>query len=180
MATRLFTALKVPAELVKQVRQLPFKGLDNAHWSHADDLHITLRFMGEVDDEKIDVVKEILTQVRVKAFTIVAKGLDVFDKKNRGVLYVPIESHKKVTHLSAEVTERLTDIGFIFPESYYTPHITLARTKNAQGLHRYAEAHTKKIRVEWMASEFFLFRSADPDETGKRYTQLSSYPLQSF
>jgi RNA 2',3'-cyclic 3'-phosphodiesterase len=180
MATRLFTALKVPEELIKQARQLPLKGLDNARWSHVDDLHITLRFMGEVEDQKIDAVKELLGQIHVKPFTIVAKGLDVFDKKNRGVLYVPIESHKKITHLAAEITERLTRLDFVFPESYYTPHITLARAKNAQGMHRYAETHGKKIRVEWMATEFFLFRSADPDETGKRYTQLSSCPLRSF
>ena len=180
MAVRLFTALDVPPDLVRQVRALPIKGLEHARWSHPSDLHITLRFMGEVEEDQIPSVIDALGSIHIKPFTVVAKGLDLFDKKKRAVLYVPIESHTKITHLTSEITERLTRLGFAFPESFYTPHITLARAKDAQGMARYASIHSKKIRAEWTASRFILYRSAEPDSGGQRYTALSSFDLKRF
>ncbi len=177
---RLFAALDVPDALKRQIEGLPRKGLDSARFSHIDDLHVTLRFMGEVEDSKVEEVKEILEGVRVKQFTVVVRGLALFEKKKQGVLYAPVESAKSVTHLSAEVTERLQKTGFVFSEQFYKPHVTIARLKNLNSMDQYIKQNEKKIFAEWKAQEFILYRSAEPDDKGQRYTKLQQYALNRY
>jgi RNA 2',3'-cyclic 3'-phosphodiesterase len=177
---RLFAALDVSSELKNQIEALPRKGLDSARFSHMDDLHITLRFMGEVEDNKLPEIEEVLEGVRVKEFTVVVKGLALFEKKKQSVLYANVESVRSVTNLSAEVTERLQKIGFVFNEQFYKPHVTIARLKNVHGLQEYIKQHEKKIHAEWKAREFILYRSAEPDAGGKRYTKLRTYGLAKY
>ncbi|MCC7304997.1 MAG: RNA 2',3'-cyclic phosphodiesterase [Alphaproteobacteria bacterium] len=176
---RLFAALSIPGVLKKQASALPRKGLSSPRWSHPDDLHITLRFIGDVDESRLPEIEETLEHVRVKPFTIVAKGLDIFARKKQKILYIPIESRRAVTNLSAEVTERLNKTDFEFPLDVYTPHITLARLSDPAGLRDYVYRNAGFIRLEWKAESFFLFRSADPDAGGKRYSVVREYPLRS-
>jgi 2'-5' RNA ligase len=180
MTTRLFIALEVPAELKRQMESLPRKGLDSAHFQHPGDLHITLRFIGEAEDEQIPEIQKILEGIPVKKFGVVVKGLGIFHKKNQEILYAPVESARMVTHLSAEITERLQKARFVFTPQPYTPHVTLARLKTAHGLDQYVQKNKDKIHAEWTAQNFILFRSADPDEGGKRYTKLREYSLKNY
>jgi RNA 2',3'-cyclic 3'-phosphodiesterase len=177
---RLFTALKASADLHRQVQELPRKGLDSAHWSHPDDLHITLRFLGDVERDRLAEIEEILEGIRVRKFGVVVKGLDIFQRKKGGVLYAAVESTRKLTHLNSEVTERLQKLGFVFPEKFYTPHVTLARVNNVQGLKEYSQKNSRLIRAEWSVESFYLFQSADPDEKQRRYTALRKYKLSEF
>lgn len=177
---RLFVALEVDESLRGQILSLPRKGLDSARWSHPDDLHITLRFIGDVKEGQADKIKDILQGLRVQKFSIVVRGLNVFRKKHQSILYAPVESARKVTHLSAEITERLQTTGLEFPIQEYTPHVTIARLKKFQGLPDYIDHHSKKIHAEWRAEKFSLYLSANPDEGGKRYTQLAQYPLPDY
>ncbi len=177
---RLFAALDVSDNLKQQISALPRKGLDSARFSHKDDLHITLRFIGEVEEEKLLAIKEILEGVHVKQFNVVVKGLALFEKKRQTVLYAPVESARSVTHLSTEITERLQKLGFVFSEQFYTPHVTIARTKNAEGLAGYINQHAKKISAEWKVEKFILYQSSDPDSSGQRYTSLKEYTLRKY
>ncbi len=177
---RLFAALAVPNLLKKQIAALPRKGLDSASFSHNDDLHITLRYVGEVEAEKLSLIEKVLEAVRVKQFSVVVRGLAIFEKQKRTVLHAPVESARSITHLSAEITERLQNLDFVFSEQSYKPHVTIARLKNPQGLDQYIRQNEKKIFVEWKAEEFILYRSAEPDAHGQRYTKLRAYPLHKF
>lgn len=177
---RLFAALKVPQSLRKQIEGLPQKGLNSARFSHIDDLHITLRFMGEVEEEKLPAIIEILEGVRVKQFNVVVRGLDIFEMKNQAVLYAAVESVKSVTHLSAEITERLQKIGLMFSEQFYKPHVTIARIKNISGIEDYIRKNEKQVFSEWKAEEFILYKSAEPDDGGKRYTELKKYVMRAY
>ena len=178
---RLFAGLHVSPQFIRQAAALPRKGMDSARFVHPDDLHITLRFIGDAPDEKHDEIKNILSGVRMKQFSIVARGLGAFTQKSQAALYAPIESHKKITHLSAEITDRLNKIGFEFPIREFTPHITLARLKNTQGLEQYIERNKKAVHAEWAADKFYLFKSADPEsEGGARYSVLQEYALTAY
>jgi 2'-5' RNA ligase len=177
---RLFAALKVPQALVDQAEKLPRKGLDSARWSHPDDLHITLRFLGDVEEGRLPEIEQALEFVKQKKFTVVVKGIDVFRKKHQSILYGAVESARSVTNLSADVTTRLQRIGFEFTAQDYTPHVTLARLKKYQGLPDYVDHHSKKISAEWRAESFFLFRSANPDESGRRYSVIREYLLAAY
>ena len=177
---RLFAALQVPNSLRKQIISLPQKGLDSARFSHIDDLHITLRFMGEVEENRLSEIIERLEGIRVKQFTVVVRGLDLFDQKRQKILYAPVESAKSVTHLSAEITERLQKIRFVFSEQFFTPHVTIARMKSVSGVEDYIRKNEKQIFAEWNAEEFILYKSAEPNENGQRYTVIKEFGLSKY
>lgn len=178
---RLFAGLGVSSKLTQQFQNLPRTGLEDQRWVHPDDLHITLRFIGEAEETKLSEIQDVLEGVRVKHFSIVARGLDAFVKKNQAALYSPIESHRKITHLSAEITERMNRLGFEFPERAFAPHITLARLKTSPGLDKYIVRNKSAIHAEWTADKFYLFKSADPSNEGDaRYSVLREYALERY
>lgn len=178
--TRLFVALTVPDSLKQQVQELPRTGLDSPRWSHQQDLHITLRFLGDVDDDRVASIVDALSSLRIVKFSIVVKGLAVFNRKNQRILYAPVESVRTVTNLSAAITERLATIGFVFSQQPYTPHVTLARLNNNGSIEHYLKKHKALVRAEWTADCFHLFRSADPDSHGSRYSSLASFALRDY
>lgn len=179
-AARLFVALKVSDSLKQQAQELPRTGLDSPRWSHPDDLHITLRFLGDVEDNRFSSIVDMFSCIHAVKFSLVVKGLAVFNRKNQRVLYAPVESARAVTNLSAEVTDRLEKIGFAFSKQPYTPHVTLARLNNAGSVEHYLKKHALRIRAEWAVDSFHLFRSADPDSRGSRYRALAAFPLSDY
>jgi 2'-5' RNA ligase len=180
MVVRLFTALNVSEILKKQYSALPRFGLDNPHWSHPDDLHITLRFLGEVEEERVPLIEQALENIRVKSFNVTARNLNMFDKKRQAVLYAAIENQKKIFHLTAEITDRLMPLGFVFSERSFTPHITLARLKNPQGLEAYIKYNGNQLHSSWEINNFTLYQSSDPENSGPRYKALKTYPLLEY
>lgn len=177
MTVRLFTALKVSPLLAEQVEAMPRKGMDSPRWTHADDLHITLRFIGDINETKIESIIHSLDLIKVRNFGVAVKGLDVFHKPHRSILYAPVESIRGTTNLTTEITDRLQELGFVFTEQFYTPHVTLARVKNKHGIETYAKKNAKKIFAEWMANSFYLMQSAHAALGQTRYTVLKEYSL---
>lgn len=174
---RLFIALPVPTALREQIAAVPRRGLESPRWTHPDDLHITLRFIGDIDPERVPDIESVLGEVRAGAFHIEVEGLDFFSNRAQTILYAGIKSARKLENLCALVTEKIQKAGFEFPLRPYIPHITLARLKKTRGLDSYIDAHKKKIRASWKTDRFVLYRSGQPDGTGKRYAALREYSL---
>lgn len=173
---RLFVALPVPSGFISQLRELPYKGLEGK-WNHKDDLHITIRFLGEVEENQIIDITDALNKVRRPQFSIEVSGLNVFDNKRQSILYANIASTKKLTTLCAEITDVLTPLGFDFGTRPYKPHITLIRLKNPHGIDKYINQHGKKINSSWRATGFKLMESSSADEKGCHYKTLADYGL---
>ncbi len=175
----LFTALPVSRHLSAQSEKLPRRGID-ARWVHPEDLHITLRYLGPVETRHVDDIERALESVRCKSFNLDVEGLSLFRQKKQTVLYAPVKSTRKLTHLCAEVTDALTPLGFDFGTRPYMPHITLARLKKSAGASLFTTLHSDKINAKWKPEEFCLMRSATPEEGQKRYTVLSAFKLPEF
>lgn len=172
---RLFVALPVPRDFIGLYQTLPRKGLD-ARWTHPDDLHITLRFLGDVDPARIEAVTEALGRVRRAPFHLDIKGLGVFENK-QAVLYARIESVRKITTLCADITDVLAKQGFDFGPRPFVPHITLAHVHGAQAVPSYIARHARAVSAHGKVDGFCLMRSAAPDEKGRHYSILSHFPL---
>lgn len=173
---RLFVALAVPATAASDLLKLPRTGID-ARWLHPDDLHITLRFLGDLDPDRIPAIRDVLARVRRPPFGVEIGGLGFFDHKKDGVLYARIDSTRKLNALCGDVTDALTPLGFDFGVREFVPHITLARLKGSRGLRQYIE-NKGKIHIQgWQANEFGLMQSGAPDTAGRRYRALAQYPL---
>jgi 2'-5' RNA ligase len=175
---RLFTALDVPQELKNQLAALPRKGLD-AKWSHPDDYHITIRFLGDTDPARVLEIEEVLGRVRSPSFGVEARGLSCFENQRQSILHATVQSVRRMENLCADVADVLTPLGFDFGSRPFVPHITLARIKGLRGLDDYMARHGHSVAARWPAQAFHLMRSASPDATGRRYTVLQTYPLRS-
>jgi 2'-5' RNA ligase len=126
--TRLFVALPLPVQGARLLADLPRAGIDGK-WSHPDDLHITLRFLGDLAPESLPDIKSALARVRRPPFGVEIAGLGFFDNKRGTVLYARVDSTRKMNALCGDITDALTPLGFDFSLRPFVPHITLARLK---------------------------------------------------
>lgn len=159
---------------------MPRKMLEDPLWVHPDDLHLTLRYIGDIEEENLPLLQEALAGVRFKSFSIEIKGLAAFHKRWQSILYADIKSRQKLTTLTTEITDKLNGLGYVFPERNYSPHITIARVKKKRGMADYIESYSKKIHAAWAVDSFSLFRSAQPGETGRRYSVIERYRLVDY
>ncbi len=177
---RLFIGLPASQQAQMQYEALPKQGLQ-ARWKNTGDLHITLRFLGDVPSARLDDIKEMLSRIRRPPFSVVVKGMDVFTKSKRdNILYGRVESVQKITALYGEVTDRMAALGFGQPLRPFTPHMTLARVKNTAGLDAYIQKSGRLVNVSWVADMFHLYQSGGLDPSGQdlKHIKLDSFALK--
>ena len=179
-SARLFTALSVPQSFLQDFHNLNRKGID-ANWLTPNDLHITIRFIGDVDVQQSHEIIKALSSVRKQPFHIEASGLSCFHLKRQTILYCPVTSTRKLTDLTAKVNESLVKIGFEMPNKPYVPHITLARLKSSKGLDTFMKKNMKALRLQCKVTNFRLYQSSSQTDKleGKttRYDIVKEYPL---
>jgi RNA 2',3'-cyclic 3'-phosphodiesterase len=173
---RLFVALPVPERCARLLSGLPRAGLDGK-WSHPGDLHITLRFLGDLPPASVPDIKNALARVRRPAFGVEVAGLGLFDNRRGGVLYARVDSTRKMNALCGDVTDALTPLGFDFGLRPFIPHITLVRLKNVRNATQYIEKQEKNVKTNWQADAFCLMQSGARDKGDRRYSALAEYQL---
>ncbi|UFN50384.1 RNA 2',3'-cyclic phosphodiesterase [Roseomonas sp. OT10] len=158
---RLFVALSLPEELREQLALLT-GGIQGARWVPPGNYHLTLRFIGEVQNWKADEVDEALAAIRARPFDLSLRGVGTFEKAGKiQSLWVGVERTDALSHLQAKVETALQRIGLEPERKRFAPHVTLARTDRADPakLVAWVQAHNlfraPTIRVE----QFTLFSS---------------------
>src|SRR5262249_4545343 len=127
---RLFVALEIP-DAVKQGLSLLGGGVPGARWMADDQLHLTLRFIGEVDENVAHDIDDTLVGLRAPGFTMELAGVGEFGGKNPRALWAGVRSSEALTHLQRKIETALQRIGLPAEERKFTPHVTLARLKSA-------------------------------------------------
>jgi 2'-5' RNA ligase len=129
---RLFVALEIPsavreslAELIRELR--PFA--PQAKWLRAENLHVTLKFIGEVANERLEAIRTALGEVRSKSFvTLEFRGLGFFpNEKHPRVFWAGIEAPANLGVLVAEIEGATEKPGTAREKRLFSPHLTLAR-----------------------------------------------------
>lgn len=179
--TRIFTAIRVPPEIAKSLLELPQKGVQG-RWNNCRDLHITLRFIGDIQSEYIPLIKKDLERINHKKINIEIKGLDFFENPRQPILFADVPSRRKLENLVTDITDILAPYDIYVPQRPYKPHITLARLKKTpvKKVEKYVQAHSSKITESFKATSFELIRSGEPDKTGSVYSDIQSYKLHDF
>ena len=126
---RLFTGLEVPDEVAEVLSALR-GGLSGARWITPDNYHITLRFIGDVDDGVAQDAAMILGRIQRTTFPVIVEGLGVFGGDRPRALVVRIVPTSALVELQAEHERLLRRIGLPPETRKFTPHITLARLKD--------------------------------------------------
>lgn len=175
--TRLFTAIELPP-MVRQMLATLRMGIPGARWIEPDAMHLTLRFIGELDGAREADVRTALGEVRQERFSLVLEGVGQFGDKAPHTLFVGVQSCEALMRLAAKVEQVLQRIGLPPETRRYTPHVTLARLKNgprdrvAQFLSEHGLFRAGPIAVD----AFDLF-SSHLGRNGAHYVSECSYPL---
>jgi len=176
---RLFTAIQLPESIKQQLLGLsrPMKG---ARWQSFDQLHITTKFIGDVDNSLLPAVKKVLDTVSVEVFELAISGVDYFGSKRQPrVLYAEVKSPPGLLKLHKIIDNVLVEAGIEMENRKFKPHITLARLKKTSfhSVGQFLESEGLFKTDNFLVDEFHLFSSKLSHE-GSQYYIEASYPLE--
>ena len=174
---RLFTALEIPDHVATQISLLQ-GGLPGARWIERENLHLTLRFVGDVENPVARELADALHQVKASEFGLTLRDLDVFGGKKPHSLFAGVERSENLNALRFE-HERISQKIGLEPEGRkFKPHVTIARVRGAttQAIARYLSAHGGFQSPEFNISRFVLLSSRE-SVGGGPYVVEESYEL---
>lgn len=124
---RLFIALDLPWDIKQTLAGFIFN-LPGARWVPAENMHVTLRFIGETGRLEAEEIDHALAAIRAPGFQLVLSGAGWFEKGGRvSSLWIGIERNAALLHLQTKVETALRRTGLAPERRRYTPHVTLAR-----------------------------------------------------
>ena len=174
---RLFVALALP-EKVAQGLLLTQSGVPGARWMNREQLHITLRFIGEVDEHDANAIDEALATISVPHFTLELKGVGEFGGKHPRALWAGVAASESLTRLQRKIESALQRLGLPAEERKFTPHVTLARLRAtpAGRVVDYLTDHALYASGPFDVDEFMLF-SSQTTPSGSIYLAERNYAL---
>jgi 2'-5' RNA ligase len=174
---RLFVAIRPP----EHIRDLLIDAMDDSpelRWVSDDNLHLTLRFVGEVERPLADDIAAALEQVRSKGFELRIAGVGMFAQRHGGALWAGFAPKEPLATLAAKVERACQSAGLEPERRSFHPHITLARW-NRRSLPA-AEALIERNRAlasdPFPVDRFTLYESR-LSRHGAHYEEVASYPL---
>jgi 2'-5' RNA ligase len=134
MVMRLFVAIALPEDVARLLALLQI-GVPGARWQTREQLHLTLRFIGEVDGRDRAAIDDALASISAPAFSAELKGVGSFGGKRPHALWAGAAANDALLHLQRKIESALQRIGLEADRRKYTPHVTLARLKGTQNGH---------------------------------------------
>jgi RNA 2',3'-cyclic 3'-phosphodiesterase len=187
---RLFVALDIPEAVRKnlvEVRQRFTTPESRMRWVPSENFHVTLKFIGEVTQGKVEAISKALREVRTPApVEVVFRGLGRYwNAKGFGLLLATIDPSDSLIALANEIGRQLEPLG-IAPETHeYRPHLTLARCKALE--HRSRSAIPQdfiSVSNEYkghlfgsVSAQSFDLIESELDEDGSKYTTINTFPF---
>ncbi|NCA86822.1 MAG: RNA 2',3'-cyclic phosphodiesterase [Clostridia bacterium] len=182
---RIFAAVKIApdANFISIYTQLKAAlRHDRINWVPLQNVHLTLKFFGEVPDEQIEAIDETLRQAseRHKPFGMQLFGTGIFGSSyDPHVVWFGIRQSEQISALASDVLDAVVPLGFPRDRQNFRPHLTIGRIKRIadknifqQAIHKYSDTSIQEIKVE----SFELIESKLLPE-GPVYTVLERYGI---
>jgi len=169
---RLFIAIKLPKEVKDYLWELKeeFRGVGKFNFISKKNYHITLKFLGNIKEDKLEEIKQKLSKIKFNSFEDSLNKLGCFNNK---VLWINLNQKENVLKLA-----KLIDQEFMEREQRFSDHITLARIKNIKKKNEFMKKLETKIKqMKFKISSFELIKS-DLSKDGPKYTVLETYSLK--
>jgi RNA 2',3'-cyclic 3'-phosphodiesterase len=179
---RLFVALDLPdavrRTLGELIAQLQPKSRA-ARWVRPESMHVTLKFLGHTDAEKLDSIRAALGAIHSgQPIELHFHGLGFFPNERRPrVIWSGMEATPNLFELAAHMEQAFEPLGFARESRAFVPHLTLARLNSSQGIEnlvRAAEALQSYDFGSARETEFHLFESV-LKRSGAEYKKLATY-----
>lgn len=185
MGLRSFVAVELPEEIKRKIADetspLRRSGAD-VSWVPAENLHVTLKFLGNIREQDVPVISASLHGVASAhgVFELTVRGAGAFPPKGRPrVVWAGLPGAQGLIRLQGDVQAAMAALGFESDKRPYSAHITLGRVKSSRGGHALADGLVAldetlfgKIRVEGLS----LMKS-ELSSAGAEYSRLKEFPL---
>lgn len=174
---RLFVAIRPPAP-IRQRLLAAMGGISGARWQSDAQLHLTLRFIGEVDRHLAGDIHAALGSVHQPPFELALNGIGHFDRRGYpDAVWVGVAPHEQVKALHHKVDSALQRVGLPPDERAFLPHITIARlNRNAGPIGNLLEEAGGLSSPPFTVDSFALFESNLTNEAAV-YSVVERYPL---
>lgn len=174
---RLFVAIRPPAS-VRQLLLAAMGGISGARWQSEDQLHLTLRFIGEVDRHMAVDIHAALGSIHHAPFELALNGIGYFDRRGfPDAVWAGVTPHDQVKALHNKVDAALLRVALPPDERAFLPHITIARLNRSAGpIGNLLEETGGLTSPAFTVDSFALFESELTHEAAL-YTVVERYPL---
>ena len=180
---RLFTAIDLPAEVMANLEDLlaRLKPAARIGWTPPQNLHITIKFIGEWGEERIEELKAALRALPARpGIPIAIEKLGFFPNPHSPrVFWAGVHAGDPLAHLARDTEDALAPLGVVPEQRAFSPHLTLARIKTPGKQPALLEAVRRLPLLEFgsfVADRFHLYRSRT-SPSGSVYTRLAEFPL---
>jgi 2'-5' RNA ligase len=181
---RLFVAIELPPkarDAIAKVAASLRPESPGARWSRPEAMHVTLKFLGQTDEQKIPNVKATLEQiVSAEPVSLRFRGVGFFPDENRPrVLWCGVEPTPNLSAMTSAIKKCLQLLGFEPENRPYVPHVTLARLNSARNVEKLVRAAAPLKSYDFGAtreSQFHLFESV-LESSGSEYKKLATFPF---
>jgi RNA 2',3'-cyclic 3'-phosphodiesterase len=172
---RLFVGIALPPEIKLRLSLLA-AGVPGARWVDPGNYHVTLRFIGDVDEGMAGDIDAALAHIGAKPFDLVLSGVGQFGDR---MLWAGVEKSPALLHLRDKVESALVRLGLEPETRRYAPHVTLARLKGAPEarLQIYIQEHAL-FRAEPFAVDRFSLIASYLTKSGAIYDDQADYALR--
>jgi 2'-5' RNA ligase len=173
---RLFVAIRPP----EPIRDLLIDAMDESpdfRWQNDDQLHLTLRFIGEVDRPTGDELALELGRIRFETFAARINGVGKFEQRSAGTLWAGVEPKEPIAALAAKIERVCQKTGLEPERRAFHPHVTLARWKGRRSreLAQFLESRRGLVSGRFNVDAFILFES-HLSRHGAHYEEIARYP----
>jgi 2'-5' RNA ligase len=177
---RLFVALSVP-DAVAQALMLLQGGVPGARWLGREQLHLTLRFIGEVDGHDGRAIDDALAGIDAPAFEMQFHGVGQFGNKQPHTLWAAARRNDLLEHLQRKVDNAIRRVGQPQDAHKFTPHVTVARLRHPEleKVRQWLSSHALYTSDPFEVGAFCLYSSKLTSD-GSIYRVEQEYPLRGF
>ena len=177
---RLFVALRPPPP-IRAALSAAMDGILRARWQDDEQIHLTLRYIGEVDRHVAEEVVLALGHVHSAPIDVALAGVGGFDKKGRiDALWAGVTPHDALAALHRKIDHALIRVGLAPESRAYLPHVTLARMSRNAGfgpeIDLWLAAHAGLTSPTFRLEHLTLFESHLGGEAA-RYEVVERWPL---
>ncbi len=177
---RLFVALRPPLA-IRELLAATRDGVPYARWQDDNQLHLTVRYIGEVDRPVAEDIALALGQLHAPASVVALAGVGAFDRQGRvDTLWAGVTPHEALAALHRKVDQVLVRIGLDPERRAYLPHITLARLPRSVGgdpAIGHWRARNATLTSEPFTLDAFVLYESHLGRDGASYAPIARYPL---
>ena len=151
----------------------------DARWARVEDLHVTLKFIGHVDDAAVGKIRAALASIKSEPFEVRFAGAGFFPNPNAArVFWAGVDGGDSLPSLASSIDAAMEKLVFPRETKPYHPHLTLARTSSRPLRELKPLLSDPPPQFGTMtAREFFLYQS-QPQKGGSKYTKLEGFGLE--